>query len=264
MHFTYYTIIGKDLNLLKGHVENIKNYAGFDSLECEKEFLIIVYKNKNIPVETTNEILLYCYENSIKTFVYNEPTTIFLENLYACWNLGYELAKDGLVFRGGSDQVFSKDSFVSLYNEAIKLKDEKVILQANTIENSVKIKQLGCVSRHFTESFGCTFDDFNYTLFEEFCKEINSGVNDQLVDIDTALSCWQKPTSLGTSLGNINRVDGCSWMMTKKEWELYGPLPTIENGVTGDVIIHDRLQKSGYVEYIVKDCITYHFVQGER
>ena len=38
MKFTYYTIIGKDLNLLKGHVQNIKEYAGFDKLECEKEF----------------------------------------------------------------------------------------------------------------------------------------------------------------------------------------------------------------------------------
>ncbi len=30
--FTYYTIIGKDLDLFKSHVENIKNYAGFEKL----------------------------------------------------------------------------------------------------------------------------------------------------------------------------------------------------------------------------------------
>jgi len=55
--FTYYTIIGKDLNLLKGHISNVKDYAGFNKLECEKEILVIVYKNKNIPEHITQEIL---------------------------------------------------------------------------------------------------------------------------------------------------------------------------------------------------------------
>ena len=98
--FTYYTIIGKDLSLLKGHVENIKEYAAFDRLPCEKEFLIIVYKNKKIPEQVTSEILDYCNSQDLRTHIYEEPTDSFLHNLYACWNLGYSEAKDGWVFSG--------------------------------------------------------------------------------------------------------------------------------------------------------------------
>jgi len=86
----------------------------------------------------------------------------------------------------------------------------------------------------------------------------------ELVDIEFALRRWGHPTPLKTSLGMVNRVDGCSWLMTKDDFNKFGPLPPIENGVTGDVIIHDRLQTAGYKEYIVRDCVTYHFVMGER
>jgi hypothetical protein len=51
--------------------------------------------------------------------------------------------------------------------------------------------------------------------------------------------------------------------MTRKDWEEHGPLPVLENGVTGDVVIHDRFQRNGYESFIVRDCITYHFVRGE-
>jgi hypothetical protein len=262
MKFTYYTIIGKDLDLLKGHVNNVKHYAGFDDLKCDKEFIVVVYSNKNIPQSITDSILSFCTENDLHAFIYDEPTTSFMDNLYACWNLGYELSFDGYVFRAGSDQVFSKNSFVHLYDQAEKLRGAKVILQANTIENSIRIKEINANSRHFCEDFGNTFQTFDYSSFEKFNESINKDMPD-LVDIDTALRCWGHPTIFNTSLGMINRVDGCSWLMTKNDFVQFGPLPVIQNGVTGDVIIHDRLQHAGYTEFIVRDCITYHFVRGE-
>jgi len=267
MKFTYYTIIGKDLELLKGHVENVKEYAGFDKLTCDKEFLIIVYKNKNIPTNVTDVLLEYCANNGIRTVLYDEPTDSFLDNLYRSWNLGYEHATDGYVFRAGSDQVFSKDSFPKLYEAALKLRvgfgDTKIILQANTIENKTRIISTGAGSRHFCEDFGFTFQSFDYAAFENFIASINKGVP-EIVDIATALGHWGHPTPLPTSLGMVNRVDGCSWLMTKEDFNKYGPLPPLENNVTGDVIIHDRFQKAGYQSYIVRDCITYHFVRWER
>ena len=51
--------------------------------------------------------------------------------------------------------------------------------------------------------------------------------------------------------------------MKKSDWEEFGPMPPIENGITGDVVIHDRMQTAGYENYIVRDCVTYHFVRGE-
>jgi len=265
MKFTYYTIIGRDLNLLKGHVENVLEYAGFNKLTCEKEFLVIVYKNNTIPPETTDSILKYCESMNIKTHIYVEPNNNFLINLYNCWNLGYELSDDGYVFRGGSDQVFSKDSFIYLYEEAEKLRknDVKCILQANTFENGERLRQMGSISRHFMKDFGNTFQEFKFNEFENFIVEINRNVTLSVLDITQSLNTWGKPTSFNSSLGHINRTDGCSWLMTKEDWIKFGPLPPIENGITGDVIIHDRMQRAGYLSYIIRDCITYHFVRGE-
>lgn len=265
MKFTYYTIIGKDINLLKGHIKNVKEYAGFDKLFCDKELLVVVYKNPRIPEDVTQNILNYCGLNNIRTYVYNETNNNFLNNLYHCWNLGYELSTDGYIFRGGSDQVFSKDSFVHLHKQSEKLRNKSVkfILQANTIENASRLKEMNCHSRHFTENFGNNFEDFNYQLFESFIEKLNSNISLEILDIQQSLSLWKKPTGFQSSLGYINRTDGCSWLMTKQDWIEYGPLPPLENGITGDVIIHDRLQKAGYQNYIVRDCVTYHFVKGE-
>ena len=239
MKFTYYTIIGKDLNLLKGHINNIKEYAGFDKLTCEKELIVIVYRNNKIPIEITDNILKYCKSQNIKTVIYDEPSENFIENLYSCWNLGYEVSDSGYIFRGGSDQVFSKDSFPKLYNLAEKLRienpDKKFILQANTIENSERIRQIGAISRHFTLSLGTTFDQFDYKSFEEYIFELNKNIDVDLLTIDDCLMNWGKPTLINTSLGRINRVDGCSWLMTKHDWINYGPLPVLENNITGDV-----------------------------
>lgn len=266
-HFTYYTIIGKDLDLLKGHVNNIKKHAGFDKLPCPKEFLVIVYTNDKIPTNITQSILEYCESEGIRTVNYHEPPSLdFLHNLYACWNMGYEFSKDGYVFRGGSDQVFSEDSFFHLYNMATKLdaENKKYILQANTIECASRLKKINAVSRHFSEDFGDNFNNFNIEKFENFVTTINMNVDHELLTIYQALKHWNHPTVIHTTIGQINRCDGCSWLMSKQDWINYGPIPAHDGPITGDVAIHDYLMKAGYMDYIVRDCVTYHFVQGER
>ena len=260
--FTYYTIIGKDVNLLQGHVENVKEYAGFDKLPCEKEFLVIVYKNSGIPESVTSEILNYCASQDIRTYIYEEPTDSFLDNLYACWNLGYSEAKDGWIFRGGSDQVFSKNSILETYNDAKRTQGEKITLQANTIENINR----NLDSRHLLFNLGDSFNNFNYLMFENVCEYIlnNPAIRDnRFINIDKAIEAWGRPTSFNSSYGTINRCDGCSWIMTKENWVKYGPIPKMEKGITGDVIIHDRMQFDGFEQYIMNNCITYHFVRGE-
>lgn len=263
MHFTYYSIIGKDLNLLKGHVNNIKDYAGFDKLECDKEFIMIVYRNERIPPHVTQSIVDFCNDNDVRVVFYDEPDNVFLTNLYACWNLGYEAAKDGYVFRGGSDQIFSKDSFVHLYNVAEKLQGQKVTLHANTIECASRLAKIGSWSRHFTLSLGETYEEFDYKEFENFISNINAGVTQEYFDVYKALQLWNHPTSFLSSMGVINRCDGNSWLMTREDWVKHGPLPVMFNNTTGDCVINDILQQNGYMDYIVRDCITYHFVQGE-
>ena len=259
MKFTYYTIIGRDPSLLEGHLKNVTEYAGFNDLKCDKKLLVIVYTNSSIPQTTTDEVLTICEKYGAETVLYPEPTSSFINNLYACWNLGYAHALDGMVFRGGSDQVFSKNSFVSLYNDRLSCDNEKVILQANTIENANR--NLG--SRHLLAFLGDTFESFSYEGFETLCDGINKNANKPLLSLSESLELWNRPLGFTSSLGQINRTDGCSWLMTKKDWEEHGPIPVIENGITGDVVIHDRFQIAGYESYITRDCVTYHFVRGE-
>jgi|15BtaG_2_1085339.scaffolds.fasta_scaffold10420_3 hypothetical protein len=265
-HFTYYTIIGRDPHLLRHHLENVTEYAGFNDLECSKTLMVIVYRNANISEKVTEEILSVCEQYKATPVMYDEPVSDFITNLYACWNLGYEKSQDGFVFRGGSDQVFSKGSFPELYRIAEETKGEKLILQANTVENSDRIMAMRCHSRHMLAPLGNTFDEFRWGMFEGMCDGINSHPSlegEDLVDIELALNVWGKPTFERTSLGIVDRCDGCSWLMTRNDWVEHGPLPITENGITGDVVIHDRLQSAGYTSKIVKECITYHFVRGE-
>lgn len=260
MKFTYYTIIGRDYNMIDKHLENVTEYAGFNRLTCDKELIVIQYTNYKIAKQTQEDIKKLCVEKYGATVhEYPEPDNIFLTNLYACWNKGYEVASDGLVFRGGSDQVFSKDSFIALYNAYMSSPNKEIILQANTIENQDRAG----ASRHIVKQFGDTFEDFKYQEFEDYCNKLQSDTPNELIDIDEALKVWGHPTNFMSSLGRIDRVDGCSWLMTKEDFNKYGPMPPIERNITGDVIIHDRLQDAGYESYIVRDCITYHFVRGE-
>lgn len=258
MKFTYYTIIGKDVNLLEGHLNNVVYYAGFDRIPDDKELIVIVYENQKIPLKVTNRLHRCCEKYGARVVPYKEPTDVFIQNLYACWNLGYEASTDGHVFRGGSDQFFSKDSFVSLYNVAEEL-GPKNVLQANTIENSNRSPR----SRHFREDFGDSFENFKLHEFEEFCAKINKDIDKEYLTIQECLDVWGKPDKFRTSLGMVDRTDGCSWLMSKQDWKDFGPLPVIQGGITGDVIIHDKMQQAGYNNYMVRDCITYHFVRGE-
>jgi hypothetical protein len=260
---TYYTIIGRNLELFKWHYNNVCYHGGLKNLP-QNEFLVIIYTNPSIDKQTTDSIVKFCDENEISYYIHEEVRDNFIENLYDCWNLGYEKAKYDLVFRGGSDQAFSLDSFPALLKAHEENQQYKVILQANTVECATRIAQIGAISRHFVRDFGDTYKNFNIDAFDDFTNAINSMTPEDLLDIKQAVAIWQHPTGLQTTNGYVYRCDGCSWLMEKDQFKLYGPLPAIENGITGDVVIHDRMQNAGYEQLIVKNCCTYHLVQGER
>ena len=263
MHFTYYTIIGKNLKLIKAHIKNVKEYAGFKALTCPKEILVIQYHNQ-ATLEVESDITDYLLaEPDVRVIHQHENKDTFIENLYDGWNLGYKMAKDGLVFRGGSDQVFCMDAFPSLVQEYESLPEgSKITLQANSIECYSKLKEIGCTSRHFVCDFGTNFDNFDYNGFELFVNEINKHMK-PIIDIEQALYTWGKPTCFQSSLGVINRCDGPSWLMTREAWEKYGPMRPLTEGISGDVTLHDDMQVDGYKMLIVRDCVSYHMVRGE-
>lgn len=261
--FTYYTIAGKNPDILRKHLDPIKREI-LDYPSAESKILVIVYKNPSISPDVTQEIIDYCTKEGIDTYVHTENKGSFIENLYDCWNLGYEKAETKFVFRGGSDQLWCPGSFTSIYDAALKLAEdhEEFVLQSNTIENKRKLEQIGARSRHIVLDLGTSYNDFKEGEFLEICSTMKQMTDEPIMNINQSLRVYGHPIAFPTSLGIINRPDGCSWLQTKAMWEKYGPLPVMEKGFTGDVIIHDRYQLAGVPAFLVRDSITYHLVQG--
>jgi hypothetical protein len=255
---TYYTVIGKNLDLIKEHLENVLVYAGLEQVK-EKEVVVVQYHNEST-AKVEDEITAFL-ETVARVVHQKENKPSFLHNLYDSWNLGYEHAQDGWVFRGGSDQVFSENSFLKLEDLAKRVEGEKIVLQANTIENAEALAKIGCTSRHLTASLGNNFKEFDFEKFGDICEYLKN-VPD-LLTWQESFDKWRRPLAFQSSFGIINREDGFSWLMKRSDWVKYGPLVPIENGVTGDVLIHDKMQRDGYEQLIMRDVITYHFVRGE-
>jgi hypothetical protein len=272
MKFSYYTIIGKDADMIRGHLSNVVHHAGYERMECDKELIIVVYRNANIPKEVTEEISDVCTSYGAKIVYFDEPPgSTFLDNLYACWNLGYVHSDEGWVFRSGSDQAFNHDSFPKLYDVAMRMreKDSKILLNSNTIEHSVRTVASGNHSRHILANFGDSFNEFNVDAFEEFCKKLNENVVEELLTVEESIKYWGRPLPFRSTI-NIphNRTEGCSWLITKEDWRIHGPMIPITHfpgwgSITGDCFLHDKLELAGYKDYLTRDCITYHFFRGE-
>jgi hypothetical protein len=256
--FDYSTIIGRDPKLFRFHVDNVLRNAGLSREHWD--FNVVVYYNEKIPRETTDEILQICEDNDIVVHqTYEHPQKPFIMRLYDAWNMVQKIGERPLTLRAGSDQTWYPGSFAAIYGafeKYSKVNGPDVILQAQTIESP-----LAGQSRHFIKPFGTTPEDYNEAEFVSFCETIKESA---LFDIDSALARWGHPTSFSSSIGeNHNRTDGCSWLQTKDLFNRFGPMPYIRGKWTGDVYIHDNYERSGIPNFLVGDCITYHFVKGE-
>lgn len=251
--FDYNTIIGRDPKLFTWHIDNVLRNAG---LPRDKwTFNTVIYRNKKIKPEITDELVSICTANDINYVFYDEPHDNFLVNLYACWNMVQMLGNRPATLRAGSDQAFSDGFFANLY-EAWKSFTDEVVLQTHTVESPLSPQ-----SRHFIGDFGSTPDTFKEKEFNEFAASIS---RPGTYTIDEALKIWGKPTSFSSSIKTPhNRNDSCSWLQSKELFRKFGPMPPISGGWTGDVIIHDRYELAGIPNRLVGDCVTYHLVRGE-
>mgnify|MGYP003145752000 CR=1 FL=1 len=252
--FDYTTIIGRDPKLWRWHVDNVLRNAGL--LRDKWNFNVIVYHDEELRKSgVTDELVSICEENDISFQLHQEPNKPFIQRLYDCWNMVQEIGKRPHTLRAGSDQAWSKDSFIYM-NAALESCVFDCILQAQTVESLLAKK-----SRHFMKDFGATPDTFNEEAFAVFCEEIS---RDGLFNIKDALKEWGHPTSFSSSLGTPhNRTDGCSWLQSKATFAKHGPMPYMEGQWTGDVIIHDRYERAGIPNLLVGNVITYHLVRGE-
>jgi len=264
LKFTAQTMIGKDVDMIRGHLHNVKVHAGFDRLTCEKELVVIVYTNPSIPKPVTDEIISVCKENDARAVLFPEPHNTFIENLYAGFNLAYDSCDEGWILRSGSDTAYNYDCIVKLYDLATRTREQnkKVVYNLNAIEHSIRAMSQGNISRHILGNFGDTFQTLNVKAFDAFVAELNKGVDKELLTVEECMAIWGKPTPFYSTLGYINRTEAVSWLMTKEDWKLHGPFRSHE-GITGDCYLHDLLHLAGYQDYCTRDCVSYHFFRGE-
>jgi len=258
MKFSYNTVIGRSPSLWRWHVDNVLRNAGIS--RSYWDFNVYLYYNEKIPSETTDELISICKENNIAHELhYENPHESFLNRLYAAWNRVQLMGQSDVVIRGGSDQAFAPFSFSRAFDhwERESAKGE-VVLNFQTIESDFVQGQ----SRHYVRPFGTTPETFNETAFVDFADTIAIG---RAVDIHEAMSLWDgKPGPFHSSLGYPHyRGDGASWMMSKGVFMKYGPMPPMQGGFTGDVLIHDRMERARVRSLILGDVITYHLAAGE-
>lgn len=262
-HFTFYTIIGRDPEMFEAHVQNVKYHAGFDKIPCEKQFIAVVYMNDRIPGETTKEIIDLCRKYEIHPVLYPEPHgDPWLKNLYRCWNLGYEYAKPGHVFRSGSDQMWNRNGIVGLVENAAFAKPNQIVW-SNTVESGRRAPE----TRHLTWESGDHPRDFDADAFESYVGQLNMYARERsIISLADSLRLWGKPTPFNSPHygPDHNRLEGVSWLMTTDQFKEFGPMPEgLVNGFTGDVILADRLEQAGYEHVIARDSVSFHYVRGE-
>lgn len=260
-HFTFYTIIGRDPEMFEAHVRNVKEHAGFDRIQCDKQFIAVVYMNERIPAVATSTIMRLCFKYDIQPIYYMEPQgDPWLKNLYRCWNLGYEYAKPGHVFRSGSDQMWNRDGILAM-QQAVERAPADSVLWSNTVESGRRAPH----TRHITAEYGNHPREFDAAAFDAFCASLNHGAS-EFVTLEESISRWGRPLTFHSPYygQGHNRLEGTSWLMTTDEFNQYGPMPEgLVNGFTGDVILADTLERSGKRHLIVRDSVTFHYVRGE-
>jgi hypothetical protein len=268
MKLTLSTIIGRDVGMIDGFLKHSKGYAGFDQLDCEKEIVVIVYRNSRIGTNITDEILDTISSYGARAVIYDEPAqNNFLENLYACQNMCYSEATDGWVLRVCSDEAYSLNSIPNLYDLAMRHREiePKVLYNTNLIE-SPRAMVGGNISRHIIADFGDRFENLNTEAYTEFVNQINANVTEELLTVNDSIRYWGRPTTFRSTIKDVhNRTEGASWMITKQDWIDIGPMIPLSFGwITGDCYFHDKLELAGYKDYLTRDAVTYHFFQGER
>jgi hypothetical protein len=276
---TCYTIISRDVKLLDWCVTNARDRAGFDHKwvivnwinesdgnghekihEWVKGQELLGYDIKYVPYRATEKRYKKVEQPDWPVdFGTERPTPVvdtgwFLENLYACWNLGYSEAKTKYVARMGSDQFFS-DNWLRALVECER-KHPSGVYHCWTVESD-----LARSSRHETKQWGHTPDDFDAIRFDSYANSQIHRYNNELgIRGDMCGLYYRHP-----SRGSQKRPDGVTWLQEKRLWEEFGPLSDEVNGegVTGDVSYMDKIYDSGVVGYLCPRSISYHLVQGE-
>lgn len=261
---TCYTVISRDVNLLRWCVDNARSRAGIDHA-----WLVCGWNPTDAILKECELLGVPCVPHELpdKPGLRAHPdqqTRWFLKCLYKMWNVGYEHAKTKWVVRMGSDQFFSKNWLKNLMEAAEKY-GERGIYHTWTVESNFAKH-----SRHETRNWGTSWQEFNQLQFDLYADDLiyRTGSTKALPGRECNL-WYQHPAR-----GKQTRPDGVTWLQTKELWEEFGPMEDVLNDekVTGDVAYMDRLYDGVAADgskvdpvpgFLVPRSISYHLVQSE-
>ena len=253
---TAYTIISRDVELLRWCVENARLRAGL-----EHEWVVIGWG--------PTAILRECDALGVRCVPLQMPpppgegahpeqrVAWFICCLYRAWNAGYEHATTQWVARMGSDQFFNRDWLKNLLACAER-HGERAVYHTNTIESHVAKR-----SRHEIRDWGATpaeFEERGRRFFDAFADDLAYRFRSCPTVPGSECDLWYShPTR-----GRQRRADGCTWLQTKALWEEFGPMnDRVVNGVAPDVAYMDRLYDAGVPGYLCQTASSYHLVRAE-
>ncbi len=255
---TCYTMLSRDVDLLRWNVMNARERAGIDH-----DWLLIHWINTDQTDDETQRVyeaamdlgMNYHRFDATAESDHETRAEFFLHNLYRGFNAGYEYSKTPWVVRMGSDQFFSNGWLTQLM-KAAELYGERAVYHTWTVESPVAKK-----SRHEMRDFGSTPSTFDAIQFDQYAGHLMHQYRSRLCVPPVETILYHFHPYRGLQL----RCDGCSWLQHKSLWEEFGPMPDTINreGVTGDVAYLDAMSDGGIPGYLVPSSVTWHAVRGE-
>jgi hypothetical protein len=257
-----YTVIGRNVDLLKQWEHNVRTRAGLPEDQYEVDLVLW---------NAEPDVLDYVKNGNFRYVTYNPlehyPDANYVRDLYNCFNMGYEMSRAKYVLRSGSDQVFSLDYLrrsMDLILDYEKDGDRTAMYHLLTLESwdgSKSAYGRPC-SRHIMpigwwDHLLCPRMD----KFDAFCEAI---LTPQLLTNEEYALPFLHPIK-----GWVFHTVGASWIQQRYVWKKFGPMMNHvgPNGLTGDVEIFDRVASRDpdfqVPSLLINDAATFHRCKGE-
>jgi len=257
-----YTVIGRNVDLLKQWEDNVRTRAEFPEDQYSVDLVLW---------NPEDDVLKYVESGNFNFVVYRPlehyPQENYVRDLYNCFNMGYEMSQAKYVLRSGSDQVFSKGYLgrsMDLILDYEKDGDRTAMYHLLTLESwdGSKAAYGRPCSRHIMP-IGW-WDDLlapRMDKFDAFCEAM---LTPHLLTSEEYALPFNHPTR-----GWIFHTVGASWIQQRYVWKRFGPMINYvgPQGITGDVEIFDRVAHSDpdfpVPSLLIADAATFHRCKGE-
>ena len=260
-----YTVIGRDLRLLKIWLHSIESRAGISRDQFDVNLILW-----NPAEDVLNYVVENNYRHRVMSFPKAPPGTSdgelvkqYIVNLYVCFDAGYHLCQGKYVLRSGSDQIFSNNylkNSMQLIEQYEKETGGTALFHLYGVESYEGVNETyGFTNTRHIPMPLVWVDKYNpnYEQFDKLCEALTW---DKILTNEQYRLMFKHPTR-----GYIPHSQGPSWIQRR---DLYtsseGYLSLMKRtGFTGDVIWMDYMESMRVPSVLLHNAFTLHRVRGE-